>query len=158
MYPLIGTREPIEVAHTVSTTRRLIDEVRDALLAGGPVVSTAADGAAALEAGIAALISAKDGRRVSLPLTGGDRDVLDSEPLAYRQSLFRRLVASVEWIRNQMPTKPVIAVTRRLPDAGMDMLAAADDVNVRVFPKIVLHPRRDDRFLSRRHRRNYARD
>ena len=74
-YPLIGTRESIEVAHTVSTTRRLIDEVRDALLAGGPVVSTAADGAAALEAGIAALISAKDGRRVSLPLTGGDREV-----------------------------------------------------------------------------------
>ena len=34
-----------------------------------------------------------------------------------------------------MPTKPVIAVTRRLPDAGMDMLAAADDVDVRVFPE-----------------------
>jgi predicted dehydrogenase len=74
-YPLVGTREAIEVAHTVSTTRRLIDEVREALLESGPVISTANDGAAALEAGIAALISAKDGQRVALPLVGEQRNV-----------------------------------------------------------------------------------
>src|SRR5690606_25698443 len=34
-----------------------------------------------------------------------------------------------------MSVKPVIAVTRRLPDAGMEMLAAASDVEVRVFPE-----------------------
>lgn len=73
-YPLVGKREPIEVTHTISTTRRVIDETRAALLENGPVVSTARDGAAALEAGIAALISAKEGRRVSLPLVGEERN------------------------------------------------------------------------------------
>ena len=75
VYPLVGTREPIEVTQTISTTRRLFEEVRDALLANGPVTSSGHDGAAALEAGIAALLSAKRGERISLPLVGSDRDV-----------------------------------------------------------------------------------
>lgn len=74
-YPLVGTREAIEVTHTVSTTRRLFDEVRAALLESGPVISSGRDGAAALEAGIAALISAKEGGRIALPLVGEHRNV-----------------------------------------------------------------------------------
>jgi predicted dehydrogenase len=74
-YPHVGTREPIEVVHDISTTRRLFDEVREALLNDGPVVSSGRDGAAALEAGIAALISAKEGVRVQLPLVGEQRNV-----------------------------------------------------------------------------------
>lgn len=74
-YPYVGKREPIEVSHTISTTRRLFDEVRAALLENGPVISTGRDGAGALEAGIAALISAKEGRRMSLPLVGDQRSV-----------------------------------------------------------------------------------
>ncbi|MCC6704376.1 MAG: Gfo/Idh/MocA family oxidoreductase [Thermomicrobiales bacterium] len=74
-YPHVGTREPIEVTQDISTTRRLFDEVRAALLDGGPVISSGRDGAAALEAGIAALISAKSGQRVALPLVGEDRNV-----------------------------------------------------------------------------------
>lgn len=34
-----------------------------------------------------------------------------------------------------MASKPVIAVTRRLPDAGMNMLTEASDVELRVFPE-----------------------
>lgn len=74
-YPYIGTREPIDVSHTISTTCRLFEEVRDAYLNGGPVIASGRDGAAALEAGIAALLSAKRGERVALPLTGDDRTV-----------------------------------------------------------------------------------
>jgi predicted dehydrogenase len=74
-YPLVGTREAIEVSHTISTTCRLLEEVRAALLENGPVISTGRDGAAALEAGIAALISAKEGTRIQLPLTGEQRNV-----------------------------------------------------------------------------------
>jgi predicted dehydrogenase len=72
-YPLVGDRAPIEVSHTMSTTQRLFAEVRDALVNGGPVISTGQDGAAALEIGIAALVSAKEGRSVSLPLA--DRSI-----------------------------------------------------------------------------------
>jgi predicted dehydrogenase len=67
-YPLVGDREPIEVTHTMSVTQRLLAEVREALLNHGPVISTGKDGAAALEIGIAALLSAREGRSVSLPL------------------------------------------------------------------------------------------
>jgi len=74
-YPHVGSREPIEVTHSISTTRRLFDEVRAALLDGDPIVSSGRDGAAALEAGIAALISAKEGRRIALPLAGEHRNV-----------------------------------------------------------------------------------
>jgi len=72
-YPLVGTREPIEVRHDLSTTQRLLTEVRSALLDGGPLISTGQDGAAALEIGIAALLSAKEGRAISLPLA--DRSI-----------------------------------------------------------------------------------
>ena len=52
----------------MSVTQRLLSEVRDALLDNAPLISTGKDGAAALEIGIAALISAKEGRSVRLPL------------------------------------------------------------------------------------------
>jgi predicted dehydrogenase len=69
-YPMVGKREPFGGAvHEMSPTQRLLGDVRDALSGGGPVLSTGRDGAAALEAGIAALISAHEGRAVSLPLS-----------------------------------------------------------------------------------------
>jgi predicted dehydrogenase len=67
-YPLVGKRAPIEVTHTMSVTQRLLSDVREALLNNGPHLSTGRDGAAALEIGIAALVSAKESRPVSLPL------------------------------------------------------------------------------------------
>jgi predicted dehydrogenase len=73
-YPLIGTREPIGAGvHEMSVTQRLLSDVRDAVNDGTPVNSTGEDGRAALEAGVASLISAKTGAPVSLPLT--DREV-----------------------------------------------------------------------------------
>ena len=72
-YPLVGMREPIEVRHDMSTTQRLLTEVHAALSDGSPLISTGQDGAAALEIGIAALLSAKAGRSVSLPLA--DRSI-----------------------------------------------------------------------------------
>src|SRR5690606_29026160 len=68
--PLIGTREPFEAPQTVSTTSLLLRETAAALRHGAAMVSTPQDGAAALEAGIAALISAREQRQISLPLTG----------------------------------------------------------------------------------------
>jgi predicted dehydrogenase len=72
-YPLVGEREPIEVTHDMSVTQRLLSEARAALTDGKPLISTGRDGAAALEIGIAALLSAKEGRSVSLPLA--DRSI-----------------------------------------------------------------------------------
>lgn len=69
-YPLVAHREPIGAAsHEMSVTQRLLAEVRDALGGGPPVNSTGRDGQAALEAGIAALISVKSGKPVALPLS-----------------------------------------------------------------------------------------
>ena len=74
-YPLISERSAFaEAKIDLSPTQRFIAETRDALLNGGPVISSAQDGAAALEAGIAAIISAKEGRAVQLPLA--DRSVV----------------------------------------------------------------------------------
>jgi predicted dehydrogenase len=73
-YPLVGSRQAIGTSsHDMSVTQRLLTEVRDAMHGGEPVRSTGRDGQAALEAGIAALVSAKSGTPVSLPLT--DRSV-----------------------------------------------------------------------------------
>ena len=75
-YPMTGNRTPIGASpHELSTTQRLLEEVRDTLLHDAPVISSGRDGAAALEAGIATLISAKERRTVSLPLTGDHREV-----------------------------------------------------------------------------------
>ncbi|CAN5356786.1 hypothetical protein BH09CHL1_BH09CHL1_13650 [soil metagenome] len=68
-YPLLGNREPIGAGqHDLSVTQRLLTEVRDAVLGGPAVISTGEDGRTALEAGIAALLSAKSGEPVKLPL------------------------------------------------------------------------------------------
>ncbi|HYH13316.1 MAG TPA: Gfo/Idh/MocA family oxidoreductase [Thermomicrobiales bacterium] len=75
-YPMVGTREPIGAApHSRSTTQRLLEEVRDALLHDAPIISTGQDGAAALEAGIATLISARERQPVSLPLAANLRNI-----------------------------------------------------------------------------------
>ena len=74
-YPLKSTREPFaESVIELSTTQRLLAETRDALLEGGPVISSGRDGAATLEACIAALVSAKEGKAIQLPLA--DRSVV----------------------------------------------------------------------------------
>jgi predicted dehydrogenase len=68
-YPMMSRREPFGAGvHEMSPTQRLMAEVRGALVDGVAVISTGRDGAAALEAGIAALISAHQGHAVSLPL------------------------------------------------------------------------------------------
>lgn len=75
-YPMAATRTPIGAApHELSTTQRLLAEVRDALLHDAPIISTGQDGAAALEAGIATLISARERQPVSLPLAPEFRDI-----------------------------------------------------------------------------------
>lgn len=75
-YPMIAEREPLGATpHDLSTTQRLLVDVREHLLAGTPVLSTGKDGRAALEAGIASLISARERRAISLPLKGELRDV-----------------------------------------------------------------------------------
>lgn len=75
-YPMVGKRTPIGAApHELSTTQRLLAEVRDAVVDGVPAVSTGHDGAAALEAGIATLISARERQPVSLPLAPELRDI-----------------------------------------------------------------------------------
>jgi predicted dehydrogenase len=74
-YPYVVTRTPLGGEKIeLSTTQRVIAETRDALLHDAPVISSGRDGAAALEACIATLISAKEGRAVKLPLT--DRSVV----------------------------------------------------------------------------------
>ena len=76
-YPTISRRSPFAEAQIeLSPTQRLVSETRDALLDGGPVISSGRDAAAALEACIAALISAKEGRSVQLPLSDADRSVV----------------------------------------------------------------------------------
>jgi hypothetical protein len=45
-----------------------------------------------------------------------------------------------------MSSKPIIAVTRVLPDAGMALLAEATDIEVRVFNEI--REARTDKFAS----------
>lgn len=75
-YPLAASRAPLGAGpHELSTTQRLLVEVRDRLVDGAPVLSTARDGAAALEAGIAALISARERCAVTLPLGPGQREI-----------------------------------------------------------------------------------
>jgi hypothetical protein len=64
-----------EQPHEMSTTQRLLHEVRESVLTGAPLISTGEDGRAALEAGIAALISARDGVPVDLPLAAELRTV-----------------------------------------------------------------------------------
>jgi len=67
-YPLISERSAFaEGEIELSPTQRLLSETRDALLHGGPVISSGRDGAAALEACVAALISAKERRAIQLP-------------------------------------------------------------------------------------------
>jgi predicted dehydrogenase len=76
-YPMIARREPFGTGeHRMSPTQRLLAEVRDALVGGTPVCSTGRDGAAALEACIAALISAHQGRTIALPLSPELRNVV----------------------------------------------------------------------------------
>ena len=75
-YPMTVEREPLGAApHEFSMTQRLLAEVRDQLLAGKQVNSTGRDGSAALEAGIASLVSARERRAVSVPLEGKLREV-----------------------------------------------------------------------------------
>jgi predicted dehydrogenase len=76
-YPMVAKRQPIgEGAVELSTTQRLLTDVRAALSRGSAVPSTGRDGAAALEAGIATLISASEGRAVALPLEGALRELV----------------------------------------------------------------------------------
>lgn len=76
-YPMVSSLEAIcEAPNEMSTTQRLLAEVRAAVLEGAPIVSTGEDGRAALEAGIAALISTLDGVPVDLPLSGELRNVV----------------------------------------------------------------------------------
>jgi len=75
-YPMTAKRSPIGTTPPeLSTTQRLLAEVRDALLDGAPIVSSGRDGAAALEAGIATLISARTGTPISLPLATDLRSI-----------------------------------------------------------------------------------
>jgi predicted dehydrogenase len=68
-YPMVSTVEAIAGAPIeLSTTQRLLAEVRVSVLEGTPFISTGEDGRAALEAGIASLISTRDGVPVDLPL------------------------------------------------------------------------------------------
>jgi predicted dehydrogenase len=75
-YPMVSRVEAIaEAQNECSTTQRLFAEVRASVLDGVPLVSTGEDGRAALEAGIAALISTRDGIPVDLPLSADLRSV-----------------------------------------------------------------------------------
>jgi predicted dehydrogenase len=75
-YPMISTLQAIcEQPSEMSTTQRLLAEVRESVLTGAPLISTGMDGRAALEAGIAALISTRDGVPVDLPLSPELRSV-----------------------------------------------------------------------------------
>lgn len=63
------TMQPIEGSpHTLSPTQRLLAELYETLETGAPCVSTGRDGAAALEIGIACVVSHQTGGPVSLPL------------------------------------------------------------------------------------------
>jgi predicted dehydrogenase len=74
-YPLVATRIPYDPGPPEhSTTRNLLADVRNLVLDGKAVPSTGRDGANALEAGIAALISAREKRPVSLPIV--ERDIV----------------------------------------------------------------------------------
>lgn len=74
-YPLIATREPFAAFPPErGTTQQLLLDVQELVRNGMPVISIGRDGAAALEAGIAAIVSAKEKRPVRLPLT--DREVV----------------------------------------------------------------------------------
>ncbi len=75
-YPMVSTVEAIaEAPSDCSTTQRLLAEVRASVLDGVPFISTGEDGRAALEAGIAALISTREGVPVDLPLSAELRAV-----------------------------------------------------------------------------------
>ncbi|MGH2561675.1 MAG: Gfo/Idh/MocA family protein [Thermomicrobiales bacterium] len=68
-YPTHVTYEPIDsTPHTMSTTQRLLAELHETLTKGAPFASTARDGAAALELGIACFASHLAGGPVPLPL------------------------------------------------------------------------------------------
>ena len=76
-YPQVAVREPFHPEPPErSTMQQLLLDVQDLIGTGTPVPSTGIDGAAALEAGIAALLSARERRAVSLPLTGPERDIV----------------------------------------------------------------------------------
>ncbi len=76
-YPLVATREPLgDAPPTRSTTQQLLVDLRESLDGRAKVGSSGRDGAAALEAGIAALISAKEGHTVALPLEGAQREIV----------------------------------------------------------------------------------
>jgi predicted dehydrogenase len=76
-YPLVAATVPFDPGLPErSTTEQLLLDVRDLVLTGKPVHSTGRDGATALEAGIAALISARERRPVSLPIA--ERDLVIS--------------------------------------------------------------------------------
>lgn len=76
-YPMVSSLEAIcEAPNEMSTTQRLVAEVRDSVQTGAPFISTGEDGRAALEAGIAALMSTRDASPVSLPLAPALREVV----------------------------------------------------------------------------------
>jgi hypothetical protein len=76
-FPQVAVREPFHPEPPErSTIQQVFEDVRALLAHGTPVISTGQDGAAALEAGIAALLSAREHRPVSLPLTGSERDIV----------------------------------------------------------------------------------
>jgi predicted dehydrogenase len=76
LYPMVSTLEAIcEQPNDLSTTQRLVQELRDSVLTGLPLISTGEDGRAALEAGISALISVRDGVPIALPLAAELRSV-----------------------------------------------------------------------------------
>jgi predicted dehydrogenase len=76
-YPQVAQREPFHPDPPErSTTQHLLLDVQERLWQGTPVISSGRDGAAALEAGIAALISARGKRPVSLPLTSEEREIV----------------------------------------------------------------------------------
>jgi predicted dehydrogenase len=68
-YPTKVTYEPIDPPpHEMSTTQRLLAELHATLTTGAPFVSTARDGATALELGLACYASHLAGGPVALPL------------------------------------------------------------------------------------------
>jgi predicted dehydrogenase len=76
-FPQVAVREPFHPEPPQrSTIQQVFMDVRELIEHGTPVISTGADGAAALEAGIAALLSAREQRPVSLPLTGSEREIV----------------------------------------------------------------------------------
>lgn len=75
-YPMVSSLEAIcEAPIAMSPTQRLLQEVRDSVVNGARLISSGEDGRSALEAGVAALISTRDGVPVDLPLNATLRAV-----------------------------------------------------------------------------------